>query len=223
MRTWSIERLGAVAGVLFIVFTVVGDALAGSPPGTDESAIKIAHFFATNHRDVVIGAVLTSIAAPLFLLLLAALALRIRALGQAGPAVAIFAAGIAGLTLGAAADALTGTLGRIAPSADPRTVQSLYQLDGFLTARSLWFAAAAVLLTAWAAWGLLPQWYPVASLVEGVLLVLGGVALKTTGFFSPLGGMTLIAFLGLLVWTLATAWIIWTGAQIEGQAAAVAA
>jgi hypothetical protein len=59
--------------------------------------------------------------------------------------------------------------------------------------------------------------------VEGVLLVLGGVALKTTGFFSPLGGMTLIAFLGLLVWTLATAWIIWTGAQIESQAAAVAA
>ena|SRR5947209_4834444 len=222
MRTWSMERIGALAGVLFIVFNIVGNAIAGSPPSTDESAAKIAHFFTSNHRDVVIGTVLTSVAAPLFLVLVAALALRLRAIGQGGAAVALFAAGIAGLTLGAAADALTGTLGRIAPSADVRTVQSLYQVDGFLTARSLWFAALLALLTAWAAWGLLPQWYAIASLVEGVLLVLGGIALKTTGFFSPLGGMTLIAFIGLLVWTLATAWIVWNAAP-EGTPPAVTA
>jgi hypothetical protein len=223
MRTWSIERIGALGGVLFIVFTIVGNSLAGSPPGTDDPPAKIAHFFSSNHRDVVIGAVLTSIAAPLFLLLLTALALRVRALGQGGAAVAIFAAGVAGLTLAAAADALTGTLGRISPSADARTVQALWQVDGFVTARSLWFAAAVGLVTAWAAWRLLPQWYAVLSLVEGILLVLGGIALKTTGFFAPLGGMTSIAFLGLLVWTLATAWIIWAGAPAEGQTASVAA
>jgi hypothetical protein len=223
MRAWSIERIGALAGVLFIVFTVVGNAIAGSPPATDDPPAKIAHFFTTNHREVVIGALLTSIAAPLFLLLLAALAVRVRALGEQDAAVAVFATGIAGLTLGAAADALTGTLGRVAPGSSADTVRALYEVDGFITARSLWFAAAVTLVTAWVAWRRFPQWYALLSLVAGILLVLGGVALKTTGFFSPLGGMTFVAFLGLLVWTLSTAWIIWSGPQRETGAAAVAA
>jgi hypothetical protein len=208
MRAWSLERLGALGGVLFIVFTVVGDSLAGSPPATDESAASITRFFASNHRDVVVGALLTSIAAPLFLLLLVALVLRLRALGQETRAVAVFAFGVCGLTLGAAADALYGTLGRIAPSGDPRTVQTLYHVDGFVTARSLWLAAAALLVTAWAVWKLW-QWYAILSLVVGILLVLGGASLKTTGWFMTLGGMPSIAFLGLLVWTLATSWIVW--------------
>jgi hypothetical protein len=215
MRTWSLERIGALAGVLFIVFNIVGNAIAGSPPGTDEPATEIASWFTSNHRDVVVGAVFTSIAAPLFLLLLAALALRLRALGQGASAVAVFATGSAAITLGAVADSVYGVLGRIAPSADARTVQALYQADGFLTARAFWFAAALTLLVAWTVWTALPQWYAIASLVEGVLLVLGGIALKTAGFFSPLGGMTFIAFIGLLVWTLATAWIVWTAAKRE--------
>jgi hypothetical protein len=209
MRAWSIERLGALGGVLFIVFTVVGNALAGSTPATDESPQSITHFFASNHREVVVGALLTSIAAPLFLMLLVGLVLRLRALGQGAAAVAVFAFGVCALTLGAAADALYGTIGRIASSGDPRTVQTLYQVDGFVTGRSLWLAAAALLVTAWAAWKLLPQWYAILSLVVGVLLVLGGASLKTTGWFMPLGGMPSIAFLGLLVWTLATSWVVW--------------
>jgi hypothetical protein len=213
MRAWSIERIGALAGVLFIVFNIVGNAIAGSPPGTDEPATEIASWFTSNHRDVVIGAVFTSVAAPLFLLLLAALALRLRTLGQGATAVAIFATGVAAITLGAVADTVYGVLGRISPSADARTVQALYQVDGFLTARAFWFAAALTLLVAWTVWTTLPQWYAIASLVEGVLLVLGGIALKTAGFFSPLGGMTFIAFIGLLLWTLATAWIVWTAAK----------
>ena len=218
MRMWSLERIGALAGILFIVFNIVGNAIAGSPPGTDESPAKLAHWFTSNHRDVVVGAVFTSIAAPLFLILLAALALRLRMIGQAGTAIAVFATGAAAITLGAAADSLYAVLGRIAPSADPRTVQALYQVDGFLTARAFWFASALLLLTAWTVWRALPQWYVWVSLAAGVLLVLGGIALKTAGFFSPLGGMTGIAFLALLVWTLCTIWIIWSGKETSTPA-----
>jgi hypothetical protein len=218
MRTWPIERLGALAGVLFIVFNIIGNAIAGSPPKTDDSAVKIAHFFMSNHRDVVVSAVFTSIAAPLFLLLLAALALRLRTIGQGSPAVAAFAFGVVGLTVGCASDALFGVLGRIAPTGDAGTVRALYEVDGFLTARALWFSAALALITAWAAWGPLPQWYAIGSLVVGVLLVIGGLSLKTTGFFSPLNGMTLIAFLALLVWTLATSWIVWRAEETEVRA-----
>jgi hypothetical protein len=158
--------------VLFIVFDVVGNAIAGSPPKTSADAIKVASWFEAHHRDVVASSVFTSIAAPLFLLLLAGLALRLRA-----------------------------------------------HVDGFLTARSLWFAAALGLITACAAWGRLPQWYAIGSLVVGVLLVIGGLSLRSRGFFSPLNGMTLIAFVALLASTLATAWVIWRG---EEQVAATA-
>src|ERR1700758_4687404 len=127
MRTWSIERLGALAEVLFIVFTIVGNTFAGSPPKTHDSAAKIAHYFAKNHGDVIAGTVFTSIAAPLFLVLLVALTLRLRGIGQTPAAVAVFALGIAGLTLGAASDALFGTLGRIAPTGNAHTIQALYQ------------------------------------------------------------------------------------------------
>jgi hypothetical protein len=151
--------------------------------------------------------------------LLAALALRIRGAGQGPAAIAVFALGTVGIALGAASDALFGTLGRIALTGDPRTVKALYQVDGFLTARSLWFAAGVLVLTAWAAWSAFPRWYPVLGIAGAVLLALGGVSLKTTGFFSPLGGMTFVAFLGLLVWTLATCWIVWRGPQEDVPAA----
>jgi hypothetical protein len=218
METWSMRRLGPVAGVLFIAFNVVGDAIAGSPPETSDSALKIAHFFVENHSEVVAGAVFTSIAAPLWLVLLAALALLLRQAGLTPAAITVFALGIAGVTLGAASDALFGTLGRIAPTTSPQTVKSLYQLDGFLVARSFWFAAAITLLIAWYARASLPRWYAVLNLVAAVLLAIGGLSLKTTGFFEPLGGMTLIAFLALLVWTLATSWIIWSTTPDERTA-----
>ena len=66
------------------------------------------------------------------------------------------------------------------------------------------------------------RWYTVMGLAAGVLLVLGGLSLKSTGFFSPLGSMTFIAFLGLLVWTLATCWIVWMAAPEEVPGAVTA-
>ena len=36
MRTWTFERLGALAGLAFIVLSLIGDLSSGSPPGTDD-------------------------------------------------------------------------------------------------------------------------------------------------------------------------------------------
>jgi hypothetical protein len=33
-----------------------------------------------------------------------------------------------------------------------------------------------------------------------VLLVIGGLSLKTHGFFSPTGGMAFVAFIALILW-----------------------
>jgi len=47
--------------------------------------------------------------------------------------------------------------------------------------------------------------------------VLGGLAVKAGGFLAPLGRMSLISFLALLAWILATSLLLWR--RTVGEAA----
>jgi hypothetical protein len=135
--------------------------------------------------------------------------LLLRATGQGVAAVVVFAVGITGWTTGVAADAVFGSLAPIGREGDEGLIQGLYQLQGFLTAKGFWFAAGFALVAGLASWCALPRWYAVLSLVAGVLFALGGIAVRRAGFLSPLDGLTMIAFLALLVWTLATCVLVW--------------
>ena len=209
MRTWTFERLGALAGLAFIVLSLIGDFSSGSPPDTGASPAKIANFFMDHHQGVIASVILTGIAGPFFVWFLAALVLRLRAIGETAWAVAAFGLGLSGLAAGFASDALYGSLARIAFTADAKVVKSVYQLDGFFTVKSFWFAAAAILALAIAAWRGLPSWYAWISLVAAVVTALGGIAVSEKGFVATLGGLTTIAFLGLLVWIVASAVMLW--------------
>jgi hypothetical protein len=46
----------------------------------------------------------------------------------------------------------------------------------------------------------MPDWYAWLTLVPAVLFLLAGLALKSTGFFSPSGAMGFIAFIAFVVW-----------------------
>jgi hypothetical protein len=213
MRTWTFDRLGAAAGVGFVVLTLIADLAAGDPPNTGEPAFKIASFFNDHHRAVVVGAVLGGIAGPLFVCLLAALALRLRALGMTAWAGAVFGFGLVGVSLGIVSDAIYGSLARVAATAAFPTTKSLYIVSGFAAAKSFWFATGAMLAVAIGAWRVLPHWYGVLSLVTAVVSAFGGIALKQDGFLAPLGGLTAIAFVALLVWVMATAAMLWLTAE----------
>ena len=125
----------------------------------------------------------------------------------------MFGLGLAALAVGFAADALYGALGRIAVYGDPNLTKAVYQLDGFFTVKSFWFAAGALLLVAIAVWRTSPRWYALVSLAAGVVCALGGITVRHHGFLAPLGGMTEIAFLGLLVWIVASAGWMWRAPQ----------
>jgi hypothetical protein len=209
MRGWTSGRLGAAAGVGFIVLTVIGDALAGSMPSTDDSATKIAAFFDDHHRAVVAGAVLTGIAAPLFLAFASALALRLRAAGPGLAPTVFFASAVVGVALGVVADALYGALARIGEQGNTSLAKGVYDVDGFVTAKSFWFATAAILAAGWGSRRLLGEWYGWLSLAAAILLAIGGLSLRAKGFFAPFGGMSGISFLALLVWVLATCVVLW--------------
>ena len=135
--------------------------------------------------------------------------LRIRAAGENVWAVVAFGLGLAALAAGFAADAFYGSLARIAAYGDQKLTKSVYQLDGFFTVKSFWFAAAAILAVGIAAWRALARWYALVSLAAAVVAALGGLAVKRTGFVAPLGGLTDLAFLALLVWIVATAVMLW--------------
>lgn len=215
MRSWSTERLGAVAGVAFVVLAVIGAFAAGSPPKFDDPASEIVSFFRDNHDSVIFGAILMGIASPLFVWLVAAIALTLRAAGQTAWAGVAFAAGLVGIGLGTGADAIGGSLAQIAENGDNTLTQSLYQLQGFFISKAYFFAAVTALAVGVAAWrAALPRWYAALSLVAVVVFVLGGVSLKSSGFLAPLGAMQLIAYLGLLVWSLATATVLWMTAPV---------
>jgi hypothetical protein len=209
MRTWTFERLGALAGIAFILLSLIGDFSSGTPPGTDDSAAKIADFFQDHHQGVIASVVLTGIAGPFFVWFLAAVVLRLRAVGETAWAVAVFGLALAALGAGVAADAFYGSLARIGTYGDDRLAKSVYQLDGFFTVKSFWFAAGTVLAVGIAAWRRLPQWYAMLSIAAAVVCALSGIAVRKTGFLTPLGGLTDLAFLALLVWIVASAVMLW--------------
>jgi hypothetical protein len=221
MRAWSVERLGALAGVGFIVLNLIANFIVGSPPKFDDSPAEIASFFQDHHRSVIVGVILTGIASPLFAWLAITLALRLRAVGEAAWAAVVFGLAIAAVALGTASDALYGSLARIGTEGDNGLIQGLYQISGFMAGKAFWFAAGAILATGIVAWRALPRWYAWMSLAAAVLLGIGGISVRNKGFLAPGNGMVLIAFLGLMVWVLATGLMLWRmSAEVEPVPAA---
>ena len=210
MRTWTAERLGAAAGIGFLVLNVIANLIpGGSAPSPHDHPAKIARYFVQHHRSIAIAVILTGIAAPLLAWLVATVALRLRALGEGTWAVIVFALGVIAIALGAGADAISGALIRTSVAHSDRVTQGLYQLQGYLTVKSFWFAAGLALTVGLAALRVLPRWYAWVSLAAAVLVGIGGLTVKGAGFFSPLQGMTAISFVALLVWILLTSIVFW--------------
>ncbi len=202
MSKWTIERWAASTGIGFAVLLLVGGFLPGSPKKYDASAADIQSYLQHKHKEILIGGALFGIGYVLFLWFLASFAGMFREAGQGRLATIVYGAGVATVTIGAIGDGTNVALARLTYSADPKTVQGLYGVQAFFFGR-LWWTAAAVALAAMFAVRrskVLPGWYAWLTLAVAVLLVLGGLALKTAGFFSPSGAMGFIAFIALIVW-----------------------
>jgi H+/Cl- antiporter ClcA len=109
MTAWSTRRLGALAGVVFVVLAVIATLVAGSIPDFNASPAKITSYYQDHHSRTLLAFILSGAAAPLFGWLVASIAVALRDLGQAAWAFVAFAGGIVGIALGAAADAVAST------------------------------------------------------------------------------------------------------------------
>jgi len=204
MSKWSVERWAASTGIGFAVLLLVGSFISGSPKKYNASAADIQSYLQDKHKELLIGGILFGLAYILFLWYLASFAGFFRDAGQGRLSTIMYGAGVAAITLGAAGDGIGVGLARLTYSADPKTVQGLYGMQAFFYGRLFWVAAAFAFATALATRRskAMPDWYMWVTVAAGVLLVLGGLAVKSHGFFSPSGAMEFIAFLAFVVWTI---------------------
>jgi hypothetical protein len=126
----SANRLGALTGVGFVVFLILSFAVAGEPPGQDDSAQEIVDFYTDNDDQVWIGVSLSMIAATFLVLFGGYLGKVLRAAeGEGHMLSSVVLAGATIVAVGAAFDAtLSVALVETVDDIDPVGVQTLNAL-----------------------------------------------------------------------------------------------
>ena len=217
MGSWSDQRKAAMGGILAMVLLVVGNFMSGQPPKFAAGSSTVVSYFDDHHRSILIGMILTGLAVPLYVWFTAQLALMVRGLYGAGIALG----GLLVAACAATGDALTATGSHAARVGDdPQAIRLLFQLSSLAYSRLFWAGlAVAVPLAMAAAAGQLKPWVRWVAWAQAVLYLLGGIALKETGFFSPTGGMAMIGYLAFFIGTALVAFSVW---QTETAPAAAA-
>jgi hypothetical protein len=217
MKGWAAERWAAVAGIGFVVLNLIGAfAPGGSYPKVNDSPAKIAAFAHDHHQALALAALLTGLATPLLIWLFAGIASVIRNAGHGPLAVVLFGVAVAGTTLAAASDAVWQVLGRVD---NDDFIKAAFQTQGFLVTKAFWCAAIGALVVGLAAQrGAFVQWYAWVNFAAAVLFVLGGLTVRDSGLLQSAGGLTFVAFLGLLVWVLVSSFVLWTMPASEDRA-----
>jgi hypothetical protein len=221
MASWLNQRNAAMGGILAMVLLVVGNFIAGNPPKFNASSASIADFYSSHHRTLLIAAVLTGLAVPLYIWFVAYLAMAID--GALGTAIAL--GGILLAACAATGDTLNVSLAHGVRLADGASVYRLtYQLEVLAYSRLFWAGlAVAIPLAVAVGRGALRPWVGYVAWAQAVLYLLGGLSLKSSGFFSPTGGMAIIAYLAFFVGTAVIAFGLWQSSPAEARAQHAAA
>ncbi len=217
MKGWAAERWAAAAGFGFVVLNLTGAFAPGaSYPKVNDSPAKIAAFAHDHHQAFALAAVLTGLAAPLLIWLFASIVSVMRNAGQGPLAVVVFGVAVAGTALATASDAVWQVLGRVD---NDGFIKAAFQTQGFLVTKAFWCAGVGAVVIGLAAWrGAFPRWYAWLTFAAAVLFGLGGLTVRQSGFLQSGGGLTFVAFLGLLVWVLVSSFVLWTTPASEHPA-----
>jgi hypothetical protein len=222
----NLRRLGAGAGVAFIVLYIVSGVIQGSTPSYTASAAKITHYYVSNHGSILAGVLIAGLAAPLFVAWGATLAWRLWRGGAPLAGGIVLGCLAAGIGMATVAQVFSAGIDQAAVGPkDPGFVQGAYRMSGYFGHLAYWFAAVAVAATALVGSRMFARWYVWWNVAAVVLLALGGASMKAKGFFGVEGGMGFIALLALLVWVLTTSVLLWRMSPSEepGRAATAVA
>ncbi len=223
------ERVGAATGILFVVLLLASFVLGpDKPPGFEDTAQQVSSYVHDNRDEIQAATGLIALGLIFFLWFLGSLARTLRLAEGPGPgrlgAIA-FAGGITAVALATVGQAASWTAS-YHTDLDPSVVRGIWDMGS--AAFLLLGIGIAVLVGASSMValreGVLPRWLAmygaIFAVFTAVVTVVG--SFKETGAFSPSdGAFGLIAFLGFLVWTLATSIVLMRQGQ-SGRAAAPA-
>jgi hypothetical protein len=217
------RRLGALAGLSVVVLILVGGVVHGSPPAPTASAATITSFYRAHHAAVLVSLLMAAAGFVVLLVWASVLAVELRAAGRSAAAGTL----LASITAAAAVSVLSGGVevgvaqAAVRRSIDPGFVRGAYFLATGLYPTPYLFVALAAAAVLFGGRRVLPVWFGWLSGVVAVLNVLGGVAVRTSGFFALNdGGAIVFAGLALAVWVLAAGWILWRHPPAEAIAPA---
>jgi hypothetical protein len=209
-------RVGAIAGVGFVVLNLVGGVVHGSEPSLSASAAAITAFYRQHQSAVIASLLLGALSSLLLLVAGLVLADRLRDFGRrlSGAVVlASFAAGMAASILSGCVE--IGVAQTAVHTANPSFVQGAYSAVVTLNTSPYLFLALATLAIFLGGRGVFPAWFLWVNAVVSVLTFLGGIAVAASGFFaSNDGGAIVFAGLALYLWALTAGWVLWRNPRI---------
>lgn len=208
-------RLAAVAGVAFALVLLISTFFGGTIPPPSRSASDIVGHYVDNRGAILfqawLGGIAVGILFPPFLVGLIT-ALRQEDDRLSAESLVILAAGLLFAVCALIGSAVQGaTAYLVVRSTNPDVVQAL-NTTARLILSFVWFPLTLLVGTAALA-GLrrvsLPQWYGWVSGVVALLMLIASLGVfSLSDPLRPGGGLTYLAFLAVLVWTLASSSIL---------------
>ncbi len=210
-RDW----IGAGAGFLFVLLTVIGLHFGGSHPSSIGPVEDIRSRFISDPGPLAIqaGSYFSALATLPFIVFAVRIAQRLWIGGQQWVAAVALSGAILTAGIGLVENSLLSVLAySVASNGDAGAITAVYGLRHILLSY-LYFPDA---LTSFAiafgslATGVFVRWYGWVTAVVGVIFVSGGADLARTGFFSVQGDHWFYVLLIYSVWTLLTSGMLLT-------------
>ena len=206
----QMERYGALAGIVFVVLNIIGSAMMGSPPASDDSNEKVLEWFIDKDSGIKTAGFLGAISVIFMFWFLGTLWRHMsKAEGGTVRVSVVSAAGLIGSgALWTAAAAIQSAVAMRIDTDGAGASGFMYALSAVLMAAAGAFVAAHLLATNLLAlrtkW--LPSWHAGIGLLAGV-----GFVVSSAGTMTDSGGVMMIGMISFLIWAV---WIILTALQM---------
>ncbi len=210
-RDW----IGAGAGFLFVVLTVVGLGVGGSHPSSIGPVEDIKSRFITDPGPFAIqaGSYIQGLATLPFIVFGVRIAQRLWLGGQQWAAAVALSGVVLTAGIGLVENSLLSVLAySVASDGDSGAIKALYGLRHILLSYIYFPDALTALAIAFGslAGAVFARWYGWLTAVVGLVFLSGGADLARTGFFSVQGDHWFYVLLVVSLWTLLTSGILLT-------------
>lgn len=194
------ERWAPATGILFVIAFFAAFFIAGEPPAADAGTAAVRDYYADD------GAILTAtyvfgIGLVFYLWFIGVIAHRLREDGQPRLAAVAFAGGIITAALAMGQTIMSASMAYRTP-ADDGVLQAFYDVQ-LVTESVVAFPAATLLIAvaiASSRTGTFAQWLNGLAALAGLVILVGGGAFASDGFFAPRGGYSLLGTLTFMLW-----------------------